>query len=130
MLLKGTFRGRSRRKSNVGSAFNKIKEASESSLSSMFGDTRFLKRLLGKAGLQLQGKRGGQAELQLLAQLGDQDAIQLLADSGLDAKDHLGSSSLASLALTGDADAARLLEARGLSFNKKAPIFIVPQLQH
>ncbi len=120
MALKGRFRGGSRKKSSAGTAFNKGRRNHDTSGLGRFGNIDFLKRLLGKTGLDMQAQNSsGVTELLLMAQLGDMDAIQLLAGGGMDAKDNLGLSSLAMLAMTGDMDAVRLLETKGLSLSAK-----------
>ena len=121
MALRKRFRGHSRKKSSAGTAFDKRGGGHKmTSIVGKFGDTNFLKRLLGKAGKDIEGRNSsGLIELILMAQLGDMNAIQLLNESGVDAKDNLGLASLVTAALTGDMDAARLLEGRGVALNAK-----------
>ena len=119
MAIQRGFQKRSRKKSSAGRAFvQRNNDGQKWTNLGKSGDVNFMKRLLGKAGVDFTSGNG-ETELRLLAQLGDSDAIQLLVDSGYDAKDALGLSSLAGKALAGDMDAARLLANKGFSMSKK-----------
>jgi hypothetical protein len=128
MALNKRFRCRARKKSLAAAAFEKEKETSSSGQGSGSGDESGAGKLFVKRKLRARRKDG--AELTLLAQLGDRDAIQDLQGTGLDGKDHLGLSSLATMAMSGDMDAVRLLGNRGFSLTKKSPIFLVPPQQN
>ena len=119
MALQRGFQKRSRKRSSAGRAFvQRNNDGQKWTNLGKAGDVNFMKRLLGKAGVDFKSCNG-ETELRLLAQLGDSDAIQLLIDNGYDAKDALGLSSLAGMALAGDMDAARLLANKGFSMSKK-----------
>ncbi len=116
MVLKGEFRGSSRKKSAASAAFEKENGSSTLTGAVKFGDMKSLKRLLGRSDTNLEETNDrGETALILAAMLGDMEALRLLVESGanVNAMSTINTTALMAAAQNGDLEALRYLLSKG-----------------